>query len=124
VSSERDAARVQAYLLRLGPAAALEPTLARITAALDAAGVPYALRDRDLDARTVAIVIDPDRDGLFELLSAIGDARYHAPAVRVKDALVARATLHVVDLETAWRIDLVIRPLTTARLPSSRPSPG
>ena len=124
MSSERDAARVQENLLRLGPAGALDVTLARIAHALDAAAVPYAIGASDPDARRVAIVIDPDRDSLFDLLSAIGDARYHAPVVRVKDALVARATLHVVDLETAWRIDLVIRPLTAARLPSSRPSPG
>jgi hypothetical protein len=110
--SERDADRVQANLLRLGPAAGLEPTLARIAAILDATCVPYTIRSTDLDARRLTLVIDPSRDTLFELVAALDDARYHAPRVRVKDAIVARATLYAVDLETAWRIDLVIRPLT------------
>ena len=122
MSWERDAIRVQANLPP--PDHAPDATLARIGGALDAAEVPYTIDRIDPDAGRVAIVIDPDRDSLFDLLSAIGDARYHAPAVRVKDALVARAIIHVVDLETAWRIDLVIRPLATARLPSSRPAPG
>lgn len=91
--------------------------LARIAAALDAAGIPYMVAGsfasgvhgiprttRDLD-----LVIDPDRNSLRALLAGLDDATYYVDHDAARDALAVRGQFNVIDIETGWKIDLVIR---------------
>jgi hypothetical protein len=91
--------------------------LARIAAALEAAGIPYMVAGsfasgvhgmprttRDLD-----LVIDPDRDRLRAFLATLDDTRYDVDRDAALDALARRSQFNVIDIETGWKIDLVIR---------------
>jgi hypothetical protein len=65
-------------------------------------GLPRTTHDLDL-------VIDCDCDSLRAFLSALDDARYYVDRDVARDALARRTMFNVIDIETSWKIDLVIR---------------
>jgi len=90
--------------------------LREIKALLESAGIPYMIvgsfastvhgeprTTRDLD-----IVIDPTAATLEHLLANIDmDAFYVDPEV-AREALRRRSMFNIIDMETAWKVDLVV----------------
>ena len=67
-------------------------------------GEPRTTRDLDL-------VIDPDRDQLDVLLVALDPDKFYVDHDVARDALRRRTMFNVIDMATAWKLDLVIRKL-------------
>ena len=95
----------------------LGQVIARVSAALEQAnvtymivgsiasgihGIPRAVQDLD-------VVIDCDKYVLRDFVAALDDARYHVDREAARAAWAARSSFHVIDIETAWRVDLRVR---------------
>ncbi len=65
-------------------------------------GLPRATNDAD-------IVIDPTPEGLEALVTALAADGYYVDAGVARDALRARRLFNVVDPESAFKVDLIIR---------------
>jgi hypothetical protein len=91
--------------------------LAAIVTLLDRAGIPYMVvgsfastfhgeprTTRDLD-----LVIDPSAPQLDALLASLDPDRYYVDPDVARDALARRTMFNVIEIATAWKIDLVIR---------------
>lgn len=89
--------------------------LATIVAALDAAGVPHMLagsmassfHGEPRSTQDIDLVIDPDDASLRQFAESLDRSRFY-----VGDAAVAmqhRDQFNVIDLETGWKVDLIIR---------------
>jgi len=91
--------------------------LARLTAKLNAAGIPYMVvgsfassfhgvprSSRDLD-----VVIDPDPTSLQRLLTDLPADEYYVDRETALDALRRRSQFNVIDMATAWKADLIVR---------------
>jgi len=91
--------------------------LREIGAALEAAGIPFMIvgsfasgaygslrTTRDID-----IVIEPTRATLDTFLGALDLDRFYVDADAAHDALRRRSMFNVIDIESAWKVDLVIR---------------
>jgi hypothetical protein len=94
-----------------------EALLRDIIASLEALGVPYMVvgsfastfhgeprMTRDLD-----LVIDPSSEQLEQLLERLDPDRYYVDPDVARDALRRRQMFNVIDMNTAWKVDLVIR---------------
>ena len=81
------------------------------------AGIPYMVvgsfastahgeprMTRDLD-----VVIDPTPEQLEQLLRALEPESYYVDADVARDALRRRSMFNVIEIATAWKLDLVIR---------------
>jgi hypothetical protein len=64
-------------------------------------GLPRTSQDVDL-------VIDPTPEQLDHLLSLLGDAVYVSPEA-ARDALSRRSMFNVIDFESGWKADLIVR---------------
>jgi len=92
-------------------------TLRRIVEALGEAGVPYMLAGSHASTfhgapRTtldIDLVIDPDPATLGRFLASLPPAEFYVSAAAARDALARRGAFNVVDLETGWKVDLIIR---------------
>jgi hypothetical protein len=85
-------------------------------------GEPRSTHDLDL-------VIDPSPAQLDQLLSKLDLDAYDVDAEVARDALARRAMFNVIEIATAWKIDLVIRrarPFSVEELqpPRTRSSPS
>ena len=91
--------------------------LGRLVSALDAAGIPYMLvgsfasmfhgeprATKDLD-----VVIDPDRATIERLFIHLATEHYYLDADVARDALRRRSMFNVIDLQTGWKADLIVR---------------
>ncbi len=91
--------------------------LRAIVGMLDAIGIPYMVvgsfastaygeprSTHDLD-----FVIDPSPEQLDKLIAALDPERYYVDRDVARDALRRRAMFNVIDIATAWKLDLVIR---------------
>jgi len=65
-------------------------------------GLPRATNDAD-------IVIDPTPTALDELVSSLSTSGYYADARVAREALGRRRQFNVIDPETAFKVDLIIR---------------
>ena len=65
-------------------------------------GEPRSTYDLDL-------VIDPGIDQLNQLLTGLDPERYYVDADVARDAFRRRSMINVIEIETAWKLDLVIR---------------
>ena len=65
-------------------------------------GLPRATNDAD-------IVIDPTPEGLEALVTALAADGYYVDAKVARDALRARRLFNVIDPESAFKVDLIIR---------------
>jgi hypothetical protein len=91
--------------------------LRAIVGTLEAIGIPYMVvgsfastaygeprSTRDLD-----LVIDPSPEQLNQLLAALDSDRYYVDPDVARDALRRRSMFNVIEIATAWKLDLVIR---------------
>jgi hypothetical protein len=65
-------------------------------------GEPRSTQDLDL-------VIDPAPEQLDRLIASLDPDRYYVDADVARDALRRRSMFNVIEITTAWKVDLVIR---------------
>jgi hypothetical protein len=84
---------------------------ARLIAALEQAGVPYMVTGSYASAATndIDIVIAPSKDQLEGLLQQFPKEEYYADEIAALEALTHRSQFNVIDFETAWKADFIIR---------------
>jgi hypothetical protein len=93
-----------------------EGLLLQLARLLDAAGVPFmvvgsyssAAYSHPRATNDVDLVIDPTAEQLDRFLSALGD-RYYVSRESAQDALTRRSMFNIIDLDTGWKADLIIR---------------
>lgn len=89
--------------------------LATIVAALDAAGVPHMLagsmassfHGEPRSTQDIDLVIDPDESSLREFAESLDRRQFYVGDPDA--ALRNRDQFNVIDLETGWKVDLIIR---------------
>ncbi len=65
---------------------------------------PRTTRDFDVD-----IVIDPNASALHQFLAKIDTDSYYLDAEASRDSLRRRAWFEIIDMRSAWKLDLEIR---------------
>lgn len=65
-------------------------------------GRPRTTDDADL-------VIEPTRESLERLVAALSEAGFYADADRARDALRDRRQFNVIDTQTAFKVDVIVR---------------
>ncbi|MBA2541984.1 MAG: hypothetical protein H0V17_20245 [Deltaproteobacteria bacterium] len=81
-------------------------------------GVPRTTHDLDL-------VIDPSVEQLDRLVAGLDPERYYVDLEVARDALARRTMFNVIEIETAWKVDLVIkkaRPFSVEELSRREPA--
>jgi hypothetical protein len=94
-----------------------ESALGRVVALLHEYGVPYMLtgsvasghHGRPRMTQDVDIVIDPERGALERLVEALTQQGFYVDRERAIDALARRRPFNVIDPETAFKFDLIVR---------------
>lgn len=89
--------------------------LARIVAALDNAGVDHmvtgsfasAFHGEPRMSRDIDLVVDPDADSIEIFVGQLDPTRFYVDDAR--KALHRRDMFNVIDTETGWKVDLIIR---------------
>jgi hypothetical protein len=89
----------------------------RIIAALDAAGIPYMLTGSFASSlhgltratQDIDLVIAPTENQLRELVRQLPSEDYYVDLEAALDALRRRSQFNVIDLETGWKVDLIVR---------------
>jgi hypothetical protein len=91
--------------------------LIRIVAKLDAAGIPHMVAGSFASTyygvpratHDVDIVIDPTRASLERFIHDLPPADYSADMDAALDALRRRSQFNVLDMETGWKVDFIVR---------------
>lgn len=65
-------------------------------------GVPRTTQDLD-------VVIDPTREALDRLVAGFDPDQFYVDSDTARDALTRRSMFNVIEMATAWKVDLVIR---------------
>jgi hypothetical protein len=95
-----------------------DPTpLGLIVRALDGCGIPHMLTGSFASSyhgtsRTTAdidLVIDPGPERIECVVEALDPARFHRDGATARRAVERRDQFHVIDLQTGWKVDLVVR---------------
>jgi len=94
-----------------------EPLLRAVSNLLDAQGIAHMLvgsfasttygmvrTTQDID-----LVVDPTRDQLDRFVSSLDTERFYVDADAARDALRRRTTFNIIDMTSAWKLDLIIR---------------
>jgi len=89
----------------------------RVIGALENSGVPYmltgsfasALYGTPRSTQDIDLVISPDGAGMNRLLDHFPEAQYYVSREAAFDALERGDLFNVIDLETSWKIDFIIR---------------
>jgi len=97
--------------------ASAEQTIRDVLRALEAAGVPYmvtgsfasAVHGAPRTTQDVDLVIAPSRDSLLELLDQFPTTDYYVSREMALEALQAEGLFNVIDLNTGWKIDFILR---------------
>lgn len=97
--------------------ASVRDLLFRLVAAVDRAGVPYmvtgsiasSLHGEPRSTHDVDVVIDPVVDSLDRLLAEFPADEYHVSREAATSALQLRTMFNVIDLNTGWKADFIIR---------------
>lgn len=95
----------------------LSGLLRRLTAIFDAEGIPYMLTGslastlygEPRSTVDVDLVVVLDAAALGALLSALPEDRYYVSEDAARDALKRQGQFNVIDLETGWKVDLILR---------------
>lgn len=85
--------------------------------ALDEAGIDYmvagsvasTLHGHPRTTQDIDIVIDPSSESLNDLLDGLDTERYYVSAARARSALVDHDQFNLIDNETGWKVDLIVR---------------
>jgi hypothetical protein len=91
--------------------------LRRITSALGAAGIPYMLTGSFASAhhgaprstQDIDIVIAPTPEQLQVFIKNLPATQYYADLDASLDAHQRKSLFNIIDLDTGWKIDLIIR---------------
>lgn len=100
-------------------AGASEPgrLLRTIVDALDAAGIPHMItgsfastfHGEPRTTHALDLVIDPSAAQLDALLATFDPARFYVDTDVAREALRRRTMFNVIEIPTAWKLDLVVR---------------
>lgn len=91
--------------------------LRTIVELLDAIGIPHMVvgsfastaHGEPRSTRDLDLVIDPDTEQLDQLLGALDPEHYYVDPAVARDAYRRRSMFNVIEIGTAWKLDLVIR---------------
>lgn len=94
-----------------------EDIFRRILKALGGAGVPYMLTGSFAASyhgvpratQDIDIVIAPTASQLRQLIRLLPDTEYYISEEAALEALAREGQFNVIDFETGWKIDLIIR---------------
>jgi hypothetical protein len=94
-----------------------EEALLRVTRALEDESIPYMVtgsfassyHGRPRATHDADLVIDPDPAQLARLVRRLGEEGFSLDGERAKDALRRRRQFNAIEIETGWKIDLIIR---------------
>jgi len=97
--------------------ASVDSILTRLRTALEAAGVPYMLTGSFASSlhgaprvtHDVDVVIAPTLGSLHQLLKQFPDSEYYVSREAALQAYGAESMFNVVDFETGWKVDFIIR---------------
>lgn len=95
----------------------VDDLLERVATALDAVGIPYMLtgsmastiHGKGRATYDVDLVIDPTAAQLRRFIASLPSSQYYVNLATALDALGRRSQFNVVDLESSWKADLIIR---------------
>jgi hypothetical protein len=90
---------------------------ARVIGALEQAGIPYMLTGSFASSyhgvpratQDIDIVISPTADQIRTLVGLLPETEYYVDEDAALDALKRQGRFNLVDLDTGWKIDLMIR---------------
>jgi hypothetical protein len=93
-----------------------EEFLVQIAEHLEAAGIPFmvtgshgsSFHSHPRTTNDVDLVIEPSPEQLERFLAELGD-RYYASLEAARDALSRRAMFNLIDFDTGWKADLIVR---------------
>lgn len=91
--------------------------LRRVVAALEAAEIPFmvvgsfasTVHGEPRTTQDLDLVIDPTTTQLDVFLASLDPARFYVDADTARDALERRTMFNLIDMATAWKVDLVVR---------------
>lgn len=91
--------------------------LRRVVAALDAAGIPYMVTGSfaagfwgvQRSTFDIDIVIDPSKQALETFIASFDESQVYVDLDTARDALQRRSQFNLIDIETNWKVDLIIR---------------
>jgi len=91
--------------------------LGRIVQLLEEAGIPYMLTGSfastfygpPRSTHDIDLVVDPSARSLDALLQRIDPDRYYVSPEAAREALATRSQFNVIDMETGWKVDLILR---------------
>ncbi len=91
--------------------------LGRVVGALDKAGIPYMLTGSFASSfhgvprasQDIDIVVDPTEEQLTALVSSFPAPDYYVDLEVAREARREESMFNVVDMNTGWKIDLIIR---------------
>lgn len=94
-----------------------ERALQQVIRLLDEAGIPYMVagsvasshHGRPRATHDADIVVDPSPAALGRFVRELAALGFYVDAARAQDALVRRRQFNVIDTESGWKIDLIIR---------------
>jgi hypothetical protein len=94
-----------------------ESVLRRVVAALEQSGIPFMLTGSFAGAyhgvpratQDIDLVIDPTTDQLVSLVRALPASEYYVDEAAALEALRQRGQFNVIDLDSGWKIDLILR---------------
>ena len=95
----------------------LRDFLARLTGALDQASIPYMIAgsiastyySAPRTTQDVDLVVELDGARLRALLASLPEDQLYDSPDAARDALRRRSMFNVIDLETGWKADLIVR---------------
>jgi len=95
----------------------LVKTLQRLVATLDLAGIPYMLSGSVVSSyyginrstQDMDLVIDPEEPQLRQFITMVLKSSFYASEKNAVDALYRQTQFNVIDMETAWKADLILR---------------
>jgi hypothetical protein len=95
----------------------LQVFLIRFVGILDAAGIPYMIcgsvastfHSAPRTTQDIDIVVELDQGRLVALLAHLPGEAYYVSEQAAHDALRRRSIFNVIDLDTGWKADLVVR---------------
>jgi hypothetical protein len=111
---------------------ALAKTLDVVATWLDESGIPWMIAGSFASTyyghpratQDVDIVIDPSRAALDRFLDRVPSERVYVDRRAAHDALAQRDLFNLIDLETSWKVDLIVRkdrPFSRAELERRTP---